>query len=179
MSIIAFRRYDDHIEVSADGRVMSEDKIISEDNKKIIQISNSLIIGATGLADVKGIFHRFVLANQKVFEEYSNKTEILPLFARFRTYLIDNYGYSEETIKELGGFLVVNKSYHGIYYYDDNLSPYCIDDIEYCDKGCVGSTRPYTSALLDMNMSPQDAIINTAKKYTSINDNVTTLTIEL
>ena len=178
MSIICFKIFEDKIQVAADGRVMSDDEIIYENGKKIIKISDSLIIGVTGLQDVNPIFEKFVNANKAVFEKLNNTCEGLALFKRFKEYL-ENYGYTEGTIKELGGFLIANKHFVGEFRFDDNLTPYtraCSNDGTMV--GAFGSTREYTTALLDCGLSLEDAIKKSAEKYTSINGNVTLLEIE-
>lgn len=178
MSIIAFKITEDKVQVAADGRALMEDRIVCEDIKKIVKISDSLIIGATGLADTIGIFTKFVNANKNVFEKLCNTTDGLPLFKRFKEYMVDNFGYSEETLKDLGGFLVINKQYHAVFYYDDGLSPFATSDTPNCLSGTLGSTATYTAALIDAGLSLEDAIKKSAKRYTSINDNVTILEID-
>jgi ATP-dependent protease HslVU (ClpYQ) peptidase subunit len=177
MSVIAFKVTEDKIQVAADGRALFDDRIANEHFKKIIQISDKLIIGATGLAGTIGIYEKFVRANENVFSTLENSTDAVPLFKRFKDYLIDNFGYSEETLKDLGGFLVVNKKFHVVFYYDDGLTPYAVYDTE-CDQIAFGSTGIYTTALIDCGVPLEEAIKRSAKKYTSINANVTLLEID-
>jgi hypothetical protein len=99
------------------------------------------------------------------------------MMIRFRDSLTNQYGYAESDAKELGGYLIVNKQYHAVFYFDDNtFRPYPTKDS--MDYGAFGSTGIYTSALIDAGFSLEDAIKMSAKKYTSINDNVTILEIE-
>ena len=51
MSIIAVRINKNEIQVASDGIVLSEDKIVNENFEKVKKISETLIIGGTGLAD--------------------------------------------------------------------------------------------------------------------------------
>ena len=176
MSVIAFKVTEDKIQVAADGRALFEDRIANEHFKKIIQISDKLIIGATGLAGSIGIYEKFVRANETVFTMLENSTDAIPLFKRLKDYMVDNFGYSEETMKEFGGFLVVNKKFHAVFYFDDALTPYAVYDTE-CDQIAFGSTGIYTSALIDCGLPLDEAIKKSAEKYTSINANVTLLEI--
>lgn len=116
MSIITYKITDDLVKVAADGRIVSGDKIIAEDFKKIIKISDSLIIGATGLSDELGIFKKFVEANQYVFEHLEDITSTLPLFSRYRDYLKNHFGFMDETLKELSAHLIANKNFLAIIY---------------------------------------------------------------
>ena len=100
MSVIAFKINGDKIQVAADGRAVLDDRIANEHFKKIIQISDNLIIGATGLAGSIGIYEKFVKANETTFGMLNNSTDAIPLFKRLKDYMIDNYGYSKETLKE-------------------------------------------------------------------------------
>ena len=176
MSVIAFEITDNKIQVAGDGRVITNgDKIEYEHFQKVIKVSDSLIIGVTGLGDTTGIFKKFVSANLHTFETVDNITDFLPMFKRFKEYLVDNYGFAEETLKELGGFLVANKAFHGVFYYDEYLTPYCV--YHECSKAAFGSTGIYTSALLDCGVGLEEAIKKSAEKYTSINGNVTLVEI--
>ena len=179
MSIIAFKIFEDKIQVAADGRVMSDDEIITDNGVKIHKLSESLIIGQTGLHDTNPIYKKFVEVNQRVFEELDNTTDGLALMKRFREYL-ENYGYKEEALKNgLGGFLIANKKIVCMFRFDTYLSPFtsvCSEDGN--TIGATGSTKIYTSALIDVGYSLEDAIKISAKKYTSINDNVTILEIK-
>ena len=176
MSVIAFKVFEDKIQVAFDGICLSHDRIVTNNFIKAYKLSDSLIIGATGIADTIGIFRKFVQANQRVFENLNNVTEALPLFKRFRDYVTSEFGYNEESVKEFGGFIVVNKLFHGVFYYDENTYyPFCMFDS--ADKGAFGSTRIYTTALIDSGIELEDAIKISAKKYNSINDNVTVLEI--
>lgn len=177
MSVIAFKITDNKIQVAADGRALIDDRISNENFKKIKKISDDLIIGATGLASSVGIFEKFVRANETAFNTLENSTEAIPLFKRFKDYMVDNYGFGEGTLKELGGFLVMNKEYHAVFYYDDALTPYAVYDTE-CNQIAFGSTGIYTTALMDAGYSLGDAIKKSAEKYTSINGNVTLLEID-
>ena len=177
MSVIAFKVFEDKIQVAADERCVSDDKIISEHYTKVYKISDSLIIGVTGLADTIGIFKKFVEANKVVFEKLDNVTDTLPLFKRFRDYVIDNYGFNEESVKEFGGFFFTNKKFHAtIYYSEEYHYPFAIQECN--SQGAFGSTGIYTTALIDSGMELEEAIKRSAEKYTSINGNVTILEIE-
>lgn len=176
MSVIAFKVTDDKVQVAADGRAIIDDRIANEHFKKIMKISDNLIIGATGLAGSIGVYEKFVRANEITFCMLENSTDAIPLFKRLKEYMVDNFGYGEETLKDLGGFLVVNRRFHAVFYYDDGLTPYAVYDTE-CDQIAFGSTGIYTSALIDSGMSLEDAIKKSAEKYTSINGNVTLLEI--
>lgn len=178
MSVIAFKVFDNKIQVAFDGRCVSDDEILSENYIKAYKVSDSLIIGVTGLADVTKIFEEFVKINKKSFENITNFTDGIPLMKDFREFIINNYGYSIESVSDFGGFLVVNKQFHGVFYYDrKNYYPYCVFyDLK---KRAFGSTGIYTSALIDAGVELEEAIKMSAKKYTSINDNTTTLEIEL
>ena len=107
----------------------------------------------------------------------TNSTDAIPLFKRLKDYMVDNYGFGEGTLKDLGGFLVINKAYHAVFYYDESLTPYAVYDTE-CDQIAFGSTGIYTTALMDAGFSLEEAIKKSAKKYTSINGNVTLLEID-
>ena len=176
MSVIAFKVTEDKIQVAADGRALFEDRIANEHFKKIIQISDKLIIGATGLAGSIGIYEKFVKANEAAFTMLDNSTDAIPLFKRLKDYMVNNYGYGEETMKDFGGFLVVNKKFHAVFYFDDVLTPYAVYDTE-CDQAAFGSTGIYTTALIDCGLPLDEAIKKSAEKYTSINANVTLLEI--
>lgn len=178
MSIIAFKVFEDKIQVAADGRCLSDDKIVSEHYTKIYKISDSLIIGVTGLADTTGIFKKFVEANRTVFEKLDNVTDTLPLFKRFRDYVTDNYGFNEHSVKGFGGFFFTNKNFHATIYYNEEYHyPYSTQ--ECINQGAFGSSGIYTTALIDSGMELEEAIKRSAEKYTSINGNVTTLEISL
>lgn len=175
MSIITFKSFGNYIQVAADGRTVSGDQIISENTQKIKKLSDCLIIEVTGLYDSIGIFEKFVICNQKVFEKLNDNTEGLVLMKRFKDYL-ENYGYNENAIKDLGGFLVVNKNFTCVFYFDDHCLPYT--HLYGANSGAIGSTSIYTSALIDAGFPLKEAIKMSAKKYNSINDNVTTLEIQ-
>ena len=178
MSVIAFRITENKAQVAFDGRCIYDgDSIGSENFTKAHRISDSLIVGVTGLADTCEMFKRFVEVNKRVFEEITCNTDAIPMMIRFKNALIERYGFVEDELKDLGGFLVVNKNYHAVYYFDENtFRPYPTKDTVSC--AAFGSAGIYTSALLDAGMSLEDAIKMSAKKYTSINDNVTVLEIE-
>ena len=175
MSVIAFKVFEDKVQVAFDGIALVDDRIISNNFIKAYKLSDELIIGATGLGDTIGIFKKFVEANQRVFEKLDNVTDALPLMKRFRDYL-EEYGYTNETVKEFGGLLVVNKHFHCVFYYDENTYyPYGVYyDL---DKAAFGSSGIYTTALIDCGMELEEAIKRSAEKYTSINGNVTVLEI--
>ena len=178
MSIIAFKITEHKVQVAADGRTLSGDKICRENAKKIKKISDSLIIGITGMADSNGIFEKFALENQDDFETLSNETDGLVLMKKFRDFLKENFGYEDNSIKELGGFLIANKHFLCVYYFSGDCLPYsglCESDVK---SGSFGSSSEYTTALIDYGIDIEDAIKISAKKYTSINDNVTILEIE-
>jgi hypothetical protein len=178
MSVVAFKIYEDKAQVAFDGRCIQDgDTIAGENYIKAYKISDSLIVGITGIADSCEMFKSFVEVNKKVFEGIKSHLEAIPMFISFKNALIEQYGYNEKDIKQLGGFLIVNKQYHAVFYFDDDsLRPYPTRDIT--NSGAFGSTGIYTSALIDAGMSLEEAIKMSAKKYTSINDNVTVLEIE-
>lgn len=180
MSVIAFKFYNDKVVVAGDGRVLTNGDVIENENfHKVVKVSESLIIGVTGLADTTGIFHKFVEDNRYVFEHIKTTTDALPLIKRFKDYLVDNFGFSEGTLKELGGFLVLNRNFHGVFYFDDDLTPYCIYNEPNRKHAAFGSTGIYTNALLDCGMELEEAIKKSAEKYVSINGNVTIEEINL
>ena len=177
MSVIAFKQFEDRIEVAADGISLMDGEICSQDFKKIIKISDGLIIGVTGLANTTPIFEEFVRANRVVFENIKTLTDYLRFGKRIKSYLMDNYGFTEGTLEDVGGFFIANKYFHGMLYFDDHLSPFIIgNDVK---MEAFGSTRIYTRALLHAGLSLEDAIKKSAERYTSINGNVTTLEISL
>lgn len=172
MSIIAFEISENKIKVAADGRCLSGDEILCENFKKIRKISDSLIIGVTGLADATNIFEVFVNENKETFESLESETYGIKLMNNFKTFLKD-YGYEDEAIKkELGGFLVANKHFLCVFYYDKTRYPYTSLSSVTHKKGALGSTRDYTTALIDANFPLDEAIKMSAKKFTSINDNI-------
>jgi len=178
MSVIAFKIYEDKAQVAFDGRCLSGDTIESENYIKAYKISDSLIVGATGVADTCEMFKNFVETNRIVFEKIKSKLEVIPMMLRFKDALVNQYGYTDEDLKELGGFLIVNKHYHAVFYYDEKtLKPYPVKDGT--TNGAFGSTGIYTSALIDAGFSLEDAIKKSAEKYNSINGNVTILEISL
>ena len=178
MSIIAFEISEKKIKIAADGRCLSGDEIVCENFKKIRKISDSLIIGATGLADSTEIFEVFVNENKEAFEALNSEAHGIKLMNDFKLFL-KNYGYEDETIKELGGFLVANKYFLCVFYYDKTgVQPYTNLSSVTRKKGAFGSTRDYTTALIDANFPLDDAIKISSKKFTSINDNVTMLEID-
>jgi hypothetical protein len=178
MSIVAFKIYEDKIQVAFDGRCLSGDLIESENYTKAYKVSDCLIVGVTGLGDTSEIFKNFVEMNRIVFEKMASKIEAIPMMIRFKQALIDQYGYTDEDLKELGGFLIMNKQYHAVFYYDEKtLKPYPVKDE--CTSGAFGSTGTYTTALIDAGFSLEDAIKKSAEKYNSVNGNVTTLEISL
>lgn len=178
MSVIAFKITKDKAQVAFDGRCIHDgDGIASENYIKAYKISDCLIIGVTGLADTVEMFKKFVKVNKRVFETMTSNTEAIPMMIRFKNALIEQYGYGEKDAKDLGGYLILNKNYHSVFYFDnDNFRPYPTKDSMDC--GAFGSTGIYTSALIDAGFSLEDAIKMSAKKYTSINDNVTILEID-
>lgn len=166
------------IKIAADGRCLSGDEIVCENSKKIRKISDSLIIGVTGLADSTNIFEVFVNENKETFESLESETYGIKLMNNFKTFL-KNYGYEDEAIKkELGGFLVANKYFLCVFYYDKTGYPYTNLSSVTHKKGAFGSTRDYTTALIDANFPLDEAIKMSAKKFTSINDNITMLEID-
>lgn len=178
MSVIAFKIYEDKAQVAFDGRCLSGDLIESENYIKAYKVSDCLIIGITGVGDTAEIFKNFVEVNRIEFAKMASKVEAIPMMIRFKQALIDQYGYTDEDLKELGGFLIMNKHYHAVFYYDEKtLKPYPVRDE--CTSGAFGSTGTYTTALIDAGFSLEDAIKKSAEKYTSINGNVTTLEILL
>jgi ATP-dependent protease HslVU (ClpYQ) peptidase subunit len=179
MSIIALEISENKIKIAAYGRRLSGDEILCENFKKIRKISDSLIIGVTGLADSANIFEVFVNENKETFEALNSETHGIKLMNDFKLFLKD-YGYEEETIKkELGGFLVANKYFLCVFYYDNTSGyPYTSLSSVTHKKGAFGSTRDYTAALIDANFPLDDAIKISSKKFTSINDNITMLEID-
>ena len=71
MSVIAFKIYEDKAQVAFDGRCLSGDAIESENYIKAYKISDSLIVGATGVADTTEIFKKFVEVNRIVCDKMS------------------------------------------------------------------------------------------------------------
>ncbi len=179
MSIIAFEISEDKIKIAADGRCLNGDEIVCENFKKIRKISDSLIIGVTGSADSTGIFEVFVNENKETFETLNSEAHGIKLMNDFKLFLKD-YGYEEETIKEvLGGFLVANRCFLCVFYYDKTTGyPFMNLSSVIHKKGAFGSTRDYTTALMDANFPLDDAIKISSKKFTSINDNITMLEID-
>ena len=179
MSVIAFKIYEGHkAKVAFDGRCLSGDLIESENYIKAHKISDRLIVGATGVADTTEIFKNFVEVNRIVFEKMDSKIQAIPMMIRFRDALKNQYGFTDEDLKELGGFLIMNKQYHAVFYYDEKtLKPYPVKDL--CNFGAFGSTGIYTTALIDAGLSLEDAIKKSAEKYNSVNGNVTVLEISL
>ena len=176
MSVIAFKIYKDKAQVAFDGRCLSGDLIESENYIKAHKVSDSLIVGATGIADSSDIFKNFVDANRIVFEKMDSKIQAIPMMIRFRDSLTNQYGYTDEDLKELGGFLILNKQYHAVFYFDEKtLKPYPVKDES--NYGAFGSSGTYTTALIDAGLSLEDAIKKSAEKYNSINGNVTILEI--
>jgi hypothetical protein len=178
MSVIAFKITEDKAQVAFDGRcVYDSDCIATENFIKAYKISDKLIVGVTGLADTCGMFKRFADENTLDLEGIRDNTDAIPLMIKFKDRLTEIYGYADKDAKDMGGFLVVNKNYHAVFYFDDDtFRPYPTKDTVDC--AAFGSTGIYTSALLDAGMSLEDAIKMSAKKYTSINDNVTILEID-
>ena len=178
MSVIAFKITDEKAQVAFDGRcIHNSDCIASENYIKAYKISDCLIIGVTGIADTCEMFKSFVEMNKRVFEQLVCNTDAIPLMIRFKDALIERYGYNEKDAKDLGGFLVLNKHYHAVFYFDDDtFRPYPTQDTVNCSA--FGSTGIYTSALMDAGIPLEKAIKMSAKKYTSINDNVTILEID-
>lgn len=177
MSIIAFKVLEDKIQVAADGRAVSDDKIVSEEVEKIKKISDSLIIGATGLCDTIEVFEEFAKERQEELEGLNNNPHLIRIAKEFKEYSLEEYGYTNETIiNSFGGFLFINQHLHAAFYFDENGAPYLIN--EYEDVGTIGSTRDYTKALIDIGMPIDEAIRKSAESYTSINGNVTFLEIE-
>lgn len=179
MSIIAFKITENKAQVAFDGRCISNDDTIEDENYiKAYKISDSLIIGVTGLADSCEMFKRFVEDNKVVFEKLRDNTNAIPMMIRFKNALTAQYGYGDNNLKDLGGFLILNKNYHAVFYFDDeSFRPYPTNYNS--NSGAFGSTRVYTSALIDAGLSLEDAIKKSAEKHTSINNNVTLLEIDL
>ena len=178
MSVIAFKITEDKAQVAFDGRcICNGDCIASENYIKAYKISDSLIVGATGIADTVEMFKKFAEVNKRVFEELTCGTDAIRMMIRFKKALFKEYDYEESDAKELGGYLIVNKQYHAVFYFDEStFRPY--PTMDSVDCSAFGSTGIYTSALLDTGMSLENAIKMSAKKYTSINDNVTILEID-
>ena len=179
MSIVAVKINKNEIQVASDGIAISGDEIVDENFEKVKKISETLIIGGTGLSDSLLIYHKFVEDNLEAFENLEQVTEALQLFKRFKDSLIEDYGYAADTIKNFGGFLVVNKHFYGVFYYDEWLTPYSSKLLGNGNSFAFGSTGIYTSALLDAGIDIVEAIKKSAEKYTSVNSNVTLLTINL
>ena len=179
MSIVAVKINKNEIQVASDGIVLSGDVIVNENFEKVKKISDTLIIGGTGLADSLLIYYKFVEDNREAFENLELVPEALQLFKRFKDSLIEDYGYAADTIKGFGGFLVVNKHFYGVFYYDEWLTPYSSKLRGEGNSFAFGSTGIYTSALLDAGINIVEAIKKSAEKYTSVNSNVTLLTINL
>ena len=179
MSIIAVKINKNEIQVASDGIAVSGDEIVNENLEKVKKISETLIIGGTGLSDSILIYNKFVEDNLEAFENLEQVTEAFQLFKRFKDCLIEDYGYAANTIKDFGGFLVVNKHFYGVFYYDEWLTPYSSKLLGKGNSFAFGSTGIYTSALLDAGIDIVEAIKKSAEKYTSVNSNVTLLTINL
>ena len=177
MSIITFKISEDKVKVAFDGRcLINNDQIETESFIKAYKINNSIIIGATGIADSVKMFKKFAEENVSEFEELDNTLDGLSLMKEFKEFIIEEYNVSEDMFKDFGGFLIINKLYHGVFYFDDGMAPFVTK--EYEDSGAFGSTGTYTKALMDAGITMENAIKMSAKKYNSINDNVTTLEIE-
>ena len=177
MSIIAVKINKNEIQVASDGIAVSGDEIVNENFEKVKKISETLIIGGTGLSDSILIYYKFVEDNLEAFENLEQVTEAFQLFKRFKDCLIEDYGYAADTIKDFGGFLIVNKHFYGVFYYDEWLTPYSSNLPGNGNSFAFGSTGIYTSALLDAGIDIVEAIKKSAEKYTSINSNITLLTI--
>ena len=178
MSVIAFRKLQDKIQIGADGLAVSGDIIRDTKFKKIRKISDEIIIGATGVNECIEMFALFTHDNRSAMANIKSLTDYISVLKEFREYISNTYGYTDGTIKEdFGGLLFVNRHFHGVGYYDNNLSPYVAYSNE--DTFAFGITGIYTSALLDCGFSIEDAIKKTAEKYTTINDNVTILELNL
>ena len=178
MSVIAFKITEDKAQVAFDGRcIYDSDCIASENFIKAYKVSDKLIVGATGLADTCGMLKRFAEENTLDLENVRDNTNAIRIMTRFKNSLTDIYGFADSDAKETGGFLILNKHYHAVFYFDDDtFRPYPTKDTVDC--AAFGSTGIYTTALLDSGMSLEDAIKMSARRYTSINDNVTILEID-
>ena len=178
MSVIAFKITENKAQVAFDGRCIHDtDCIAAENFIKAYRISDSLIIGVTGLADTCCMFKRFAEENTLDLEGIRDNTDAIPIMIRFKNKLTETYGYADSDAKDMGGFLILNKHYHAVFYFDDDtFRPYPTKDTVDC--AAFGSTGIYTTALLDSGMSLEDAIKMSARRYTSINDNVTVLEID-
>lgn len=178
MSIIAFKIEDDRIIVGADGRCMNGDnRIITEDFRKIKLINDDTVFGSVGLAMTTDMFAEYLEKTSYDSSELNNNNDFMRIMYGFQKWLSDEFGWDDETVKEFGGFLMINPHYHGVAYYDDNAKPYVTDFVG--NSGAIGATSIYTGALIENGFTIEEAIKASAKKYTSINDNVTIIEIPL
>lgn len=178
MSIIALKVYGNKIRVASDGRCLSDDRIVSEDAEKIFKIEDDIIVGTTGLIDSARMFCDFIYQTfiiEKKEMDGMNNVKYIALLNQFKNWILEEFGWNDEIVKEFGGFLLVLPTFHGIGYFDDNGCPYVLGTNE--DIVTLGSTNVYTKALIESGMEIEEAIKVTSKHYTTINDHVSVFEI--
>ena len=179
MSIIAYKIDGNSVNVACDGRVMVDDEIVQEDKKKIAKPSDKLICGATGVADANDLWRCFVSDNIERFAAVRTTKEALVLAVEFKEMLIGDFHYGDALFSGFGGFFFITPHFHCAIYFSDDEAKTPHLRLNKQTSGCIGATEIYTQALIDNGVGLADAIRMSARKFTSINDNVYELSFEM
>lgn len=179
MSVIAYVKKDNKIIVASDGLAVSGSTIKGTEVKKVGYIGKEILYGVTGLVDSIEMFENFIKLNIRRFIRIYGTTDILKLMNEFKEYCKDEYGYTDDYIREFGTFMIVTKCWRCFVCFDDENGnvPYIVDDN--LDHAVAGCKHEYIEALLDVGYDIEKAIKTAAKKSIHINDKVTTYTLDL
>lgn len=179
MSVIGYVKIGNKIKVAGEGIVMSDTYIVNEDAKKVGSVEGKILFGVTGVSDTTEMLEEYIRENIDIFCNITNNLDALRIMKDFPKYCMDNYGETDKSVADFGGFMIVGNKWRGIIYYNhktDN-SPYIIGENK--DHYITGYMKEYIDALLDVGYDIEDAIKMAAKKCTQINDHVTSFEIEI
>lgn len=177
MSLIAVKKTSEKIEVACDGITRCGYKVVDEDAIKIFKVSDNLIIGSIGLSHQKYMLKDFVETKLKQFETIEKPHQGIPWMKKFKEYVEETYGYTEEFIvEEFGQILIANKNLIATYQFHKGGITHNHDtDTQFA----IGTSDEYTTALLDSGYyDVEEAIKKTSEKYyPTVNGKITRLEI--
>lgn len=170
MSLICARKYEDKIIVAADTRVCdSEGLIFSESEEKIKKIGNA-IVGCCGDVDIMREFFAYIF--QVPYVDIPRDTlKAHALITKFVNEIkMKGYDITNQCF-----LFAVDGKLIPMYYTTENGVFSYDNDYEFC---ALGVPKEYALALMDSGYPPLGAIQHAAKRYSCINSNVITHTIE-
>lgn len=177
MSLICIRSREDKVFVAAEGRIStSNGDICAEHSEKIRKYRNGedgyVIVGSVGECDIKDEFFKYVGHTLSFGRLEVNQTNLLSYVKKFRQHLSDS-GFDLDDVSQTFVFVTLDNVV-GIQMSDAKVFT---TDYE-GPHNAYGNCREYAMGCLDSNAEMEEVFKKAARRYSSINANVTTLVIE-